>query len=222
MPIYKKCVACAEAILAEAQLCRHCHSRQSDQHPSSEVRDSKSTQQSSVRICPECQSDSNVQRVAAIISSGSSTTNTFGLATQLSNPTNPFIAGSVGRSQTDLARRLTLPLPQPRYGIALSVAVLLFLAIPLALVWSSATAAANSTPFSWNFLLAVIGSAIVFPLLIGGKARETARKRQQPVLKAQEVIDNSFYCFRDDLVYNERFNAKPEVFLETIKDNIWL
>jgi hypothetical protein len=214
----KSCIACAEEIQPAALLCKHCGTKQDDPEFHSARGSKGKPAQSSSSTCPVCKTDTSVSRVASIISAG--TSNSFGLTVgaQVSNLSNPLIAGTSSVSETSLSRRLTFAEPKASQGVTWFFVLLLIIGVPSVFVYSSAYAAETNTAFSFIPTLQVIGVGLFLIALTYMTAKSQIAPRQATVEKAQSYLNDCYYCSKDDVVFDSDSNDRPEAFMSQMLD----
>ncbi len=236
----KDCVACAESIQAAAKLCKHCGTRQDDKRFSGKAAKkspnlaskpqknnlSKATtgkadspKGKSPHSCPVCKSSSSVQKVSSVIDSGISQSSSTQLITSINRPFEMFSGQSFSSSVSDLSSRLEMHVPFARFNfwwlpIGVFAGTLLVQEFFL-------TSDSSDHWIIWVFA-AVLGS--IPGVLIGTvagfimKGIQTAmyQETQDRYFKAKEVYRASFYCSRDDIVFDKKGHGEPESFQQEV------
>jgi hypothetical protein len=181
-------------------------------------------------ICPECKKDDAIQRLSSVVSSGEASGSFSGPSVGITRvdgkwgTTGGYTTLS-GTTMTELARKLTPP-SEPRksklagaaypllgiglWGLSL-IAVLGGASLPvIALLGSSVPPIGRPLLCVAGVINVLIGIAMIIGgfLLIRqqGKAAEAARARYEAERQAWEEAmtkyDRSYYCFRDDVVFD--------------------
>lgn len=223
----KECVACAEEIKFEAKLCKHCGTRQDEAefidapNPLKKTEDKKSSKQVKGTSCPKCRQIDSVARVSSIVDRGRQNSSSVGFSTQMGSGHTPYTNLAIGSSSTHLAERLTIYIPQAEFQYKFVDFILgCFFAGTgfFGFVFKAGTPI-YSGPF--NILFASIATLAIGPII--GIATAVARKKNQQgnlfglqllMENAHEQLRKSYYCSRDDLVFNKKHSASPEDFIE--------
>jgi len=173
--------------------------------------------------CPVCKQNDAVQSVATVVDGGRSTSVNVGMYSQFMNPLNTYTGLSVGASNSNLASRLTVPYPTASFRFM----HLLYGTVAMAFIFRALVFAtgksfdAGSNGFDWFF--AIVAALFTGPLvgLVTGlihKGIESASliPRQKESVSATNRMRNSYYCFRDDVVFDKQQVAKPENFIRSM------
>lgn len=223
----KDCIACAEEIKFEAKLCKHCGTRQDEtefsdsRKSSSRTDDKKSSKQVKGTLCPKCRQIDSVARVSSIVDRGRQNSSSIGFSTQLGSGQAPYTNLAIGASSSHLAERLTIYIPHAefQYKFVDFIMGCFFAATGFFGFAFKAGTPLDSGPF--NMLFASIATLAVGP--VTGIATAVARKNNQErnlyglqllMENAHEQLRNSYYCSRDDLVFNKKHSASPEDFID--------
>lgn len=223
----KACVACAEDIKFEAKLCKHCGTRQDEQEFSKAPKSASykkiqtNENKTKTNACPKCGGIDYVAKVSAIVDSGRVTSSSMGFTTQMGSGNMPFTSLSAGSSSSHLADRLTIYIPQVEFQYKFVDFLMgCFLAgVPFFGFVFKEGSPLDSGPF--NVIFASIMTLAIGPIVGIGTA--VARKNNQArnifelqllMEHANEKLRNSYYCSRDDLVFNKKRSSSPEDFIE--------
>ena len=220
----KSCPFCAEEVKFAAIKCKHCGS---DLGTSA----LQTTQNVQVKtdsprlpnVCPACHEASAVQKVSVVLDS--STTNSIGLQalTQLAHPLNAFAGISASTSSTNLTSRFRIIVPEAEFQMRwLGVGVILSL-IYLKVSWFAPGQPFDTGNEILNYICDFFVSIFLGPAIgacIGYYVKHEQKKEIAPVqqkrLKAIQTVRESFYCFRDDLVFNDKTSGTPEAFIRNL------
>jgi hypothetical protein len=228
----KNCIACSEEILESAKLCKHCGILQDDQRFSggSEVLNVKKSKEkpgavsSAKHLCPKCGKSDSVSSVAAIVDGGTSTSASFSMMSQIGHPMNMYSGVSVGASASNLASRLSIGYPEPRFryflallgGFVVSMWILNMTIFQSGGVWDSGDSTMNlfQAGFISLFTGPIIG--IIFGFIDKAEQRRKLIPVQLKVAYATESLRSAYYCSRDDLVFKGKKSGSPERFIEDL------
>lgn len=174
-------------------------------------------------ICPCCDSNDSVQRVATVVDNGTESGMTGGASIVLGNGNialAPGIYGSINR--TRLARRLS-----PRTIAPGNIEPWVFFLGYLVLSCFSAYVIASiATPqlmagkdileagfivFLWFFPGMIVASIVFTIIYLICYATMLGQRKKWMI--AAEHLRSSYYCFRDDVVFDEVDWASPEDFV---------
>lgn len=169
-------------------------------------------------VCPICNTNAAVQRVSTVLDSG--TTNSTGIQTlgQIGQPSSQYFGFSASQSTTALARRLSIGVPVAEFRYAWFL-----LMYPLS-VWFLANVGwydFGSSLANW-FVSLFVGAipgvtlGLIFGMAWKRYENQNLAESQDQHLRAQETLRNSYYCFKDDCVFNERAHGSPESFIENL------
>lgn len=214
----KECIACAESINENAKLCRFCNTEQLDERFISgkaalQKANAKATKTNS---CPVCQQSDSVQRVATIQSSGTTNSISMTSITQAGSvlPSAYGLTGGVSASQ--LVSRLNYGYPSPPIiGPLLLGLGGIFLGIPMTYFGVVLPAAGKDEMGAWNpidltpitlmFFISIIAPFFLFAFLRNGQ-----KQNIDAISKASAYLSDCFYCFRDDVLFDDGNRSSPE------------
>ena len=174
--------------------------------------------------CIKCKSDTQLQRVSVIIESGTIQTKGFSVSTPIFNDhpiKNSFLTQSASVSSTPLVQRL-LPAPIPTFPFSkLFINYWLVSSIPFTILsFLASFNSKNENQESSNLLVNVFfglflglffGALIAFFEQNYANAVSVSQIRHSWEDKNREH-NAAYYCFRDDVVFNEEFSGTPEEF----------
>jgi hypothetical protein len=231
LAMQKECVACAEDIKLDAKLCKHCGTRQDEAEfidspkPAKNSGDKTAPKQTKGTYCPECRQIDSVARVSSIVDRGRQNSSSIGFSTQTGSGQSPYTNLAVGSSSSHLADRLTIYVPQAefQYKFVDFLMGCFFAGVGFFGFVFKQGAPVDSGPL--NPIFASIATLAIGPII--GIATAVARKNnnannlvglQLLMESAHEKLRNSYYCSRDDLVFNKLHSASPEDFIDYLID----
>ncbi len=219
----KKCVACAELIKFEAQLCKHCGTMQTDLRFSKAASTSASPAKSGKGVCPKCEMSDGVKSVATIVDSGTSNSTSVTLLGQMGHLQNAYAGISLGSSSTALAQRLSVFVPEARFRFLSLLAGCILSVFAAMNLWFYKGGPLDCGSDLFNAGFAFFVSLFIGPvigLILGIVVKEIEkiqlRPQQQAATRAIRTLRDSFYCSRDDLVFNGFISGKPEEFINKL------
>lgn len=164
-------------------------------------------------VCPVCGLSDQIQKVTAIVDSGTSSTNLTGpTAVVTTNEKGKLNYGGgfttmSGRSITNLAQTLTphnKPTKKSVYGCGtyLLLALVGLMTIPLI-----GATAENGNPAAGFFLAVILWGGILWYLIDNNKKKSAEYEAEYKRALAQwekgvRSWDTLYYCFRDDVVFS--------------------
>lgn len=157
-------------------------------------------------VCPQCGQMDAVRKVSSIVSGGSSTTDQFGVAPNLTGRSF-YVVGTHGSSTTELARQLSPQLRRPG-GVGGRLA-LAGMALLLGGLMAAGLSVFVVTPEFGSFGCGnwVLGILVVTSLLtlwpLAGIARVRRKQQAYDLLmeRARSKWSQLYYCGRDDVVF---------------------
>lgn len=198
-----RCPWCAEEILAAAKKCKHCGEfLTADDAPKAlsnttsavpPEATSHTTATSSAAECPVCERADVVQRISAVIDSGTSTTQgaattgTVGVSTKSGVGVSTSDTAYAGTTTSALARRFGIP-PEEKSQAPTWVYVLGF--------------AVGAQVWSVNPYLALVTGpvgAVLAAVIYDG--RPAAKAKRRAWIEGRERLRAAYYCARDDVAF---------------------
>lgn len=220
----KECIACSEEIQVSAKLCKHCGTTQDDERFHSGEIKPKSAPSRKGHICPVCDEGDSVASVASIIDSGTSNSTSLTMMNQFGHPLEMYSGVTVSSSSSVLAQRLTVNIPEAKFPykwLAFGFGISFFLSQK---IFSQPGSSANLGSDLFNNIIGpIFVSVIVGPLLgmILGfifKSVEANKivPQQQAAHSVNNTLRNSYYCSRDDVVFNDELSGSPQDFISKL------
>lgn len=167
--------------------------------------------------CPLCMSRDTVQRLSTVLDMGKSSSVGAGLG----GSSGPGIGGGVFATSTssDLVRRLSPPSRPVNSLVGPWIIWCLGLYIIFSVVGGIAMGNIGSGIVLWAFLMPVIMLLAILPAQISKALRAPKFVRLQDSWDARtEQLRASYFCIRDDVIFNETAAESPDVF----KANLYL
>jgi len=173
-------------------------------------------------LCPVCDSTDAVQNIGTIIDGGivNSVGSHGGLVGQFGTTNLGYYGGiNLSTSQSELARRLSVPFPEASFQYSL---LFVGICIPAPFIYSWLTKGNDPSDGAIIYWLLSFAFGVIPGLPLGWLLGTLFKKLEhrslaQAIEQASEAstyVRTSFYCSRDDLAFSSDFSGRPERFID--------
>jgi hypothetical protein len=183
----------------------------------------KKSRNANGKSCPECNKADQVQRVSVVVDGGTSFMSGVTTSVNFVGPNSVSVGGFAGVQASNLASRLQIQIPSASFRFSYLVfGGLLGWFFAGRAVFDSMTGEVN---FFYYFLSAGIGifgaiPGVLVGVIIAFASRAIEARRLTPTTQAayrtQERLRASYYCLRDDIVFNQDTYGSPDEVAELI------
>jgi len=166
-------------------------------------------------ICPVCNSSSAVDYIGNVINNGTHTTYTDGSVLTFAAEGNQYsVAGYSSTAMDGPARSLLAP---ERPGVSVGmVSLYCTLGVFLYGMWLVNTSFGGN-PFGYFILLPIyVGIGMVLGLIPSFMHWVLALTFRPMYYARGTRLVQSFYCYNDDVAFNDSYSAKPQAFVQYI------
>jgi ribosomal protein L40E len=214
------CPECGTTNGAEAKYCTNCGTKQilKDKPTKKAVKSQKLAPSS--YPCPICGESDSCQKIASIVDSGNSVS--VGLSTFTTWSLDPVMGSgvNVNASSTNLARRLSVAVPEAKFQLQWFFTGML-LAIIIVYQWAKQGNSGDSLLVALFFSIAMgLIPGALLGVVLGFVVKAIEARKMEPfriaAVKAQQEARKSYYCFRDDIAFNDVFSDSPELFMQEL------
>jgi RNA polymerase subunit RPABC4/transcription elongation factor Spt4 len=216
------CGECGHEVAKEGKFCRACGSQLD---PVARTKPEIQKQRNAKRQrsdCPVCESKDAVQNIGTIIDGGviNSAGSHGGLVGQFGSTQMGYYGGiNLSTSQSALASRLTVPIPEATFAYGWLLLGVLFSAFYV-FQWLTRDDFARDS--WWIYAILSLGFGVIpgLPLgwILGAIAKKIEARKLVPFVnqasQATVYVRASFYCSRDDIAFGPDFAGNPELYIQ--------
>jgi hypothetical protein len=170
--------------------------------------------------CPKCKKDDNVRKISVVLDEGTTTSQTLGFNVPINNhrkhQNDAFSVSTFSTSsQSVLVSRLQPPAkPRQKWAYFTIKNFLPYAIIPFVYLFFSNIQRLDIVyNINSSFFTAIFVGGIVFCIVAFIKQQSVPPSKAQKKWQSSfSKYRSSFYCFRDDICFNEQLNENPEQF----------